>query len=117
MDWMHANLVAACEKENYSTVIRATLKIGLNLLNKYYSITDNSEVYRIAMGKSKFELYCKHLTFSLLVLHPTHKLKYFAKQNWDEDWISTAEEIVWEEFRQNYSTYVVHKKKKELTTV
>ena len=51
MDRMHADLVAACENENYSTSIRATLKIGLNLLNKYYSIMDNSEVYQIAMGK------------------------------------------------------------------
>ena len=51
MDRMHADLVAACENENYSTSIRAALKIGLNLLNKYYSIMDNSEVYQIAMGK------------------------------------------------------------------
>ena len=49
---MHTNLVAACENENYSSSIHATLKIGLKLLNKYYSITDNSEVYQIAMGKS-----------------------------------------------------------------
>ena len=50
---MHADLVAACKNENYSTAIRAALEVGKNLLNKYYSITDNSEVYRIAMGMSK----------------------------------------------------------------
>lgn len=58
MDRMHDDLLAACENEKYSPAIRAALKIGLNLLNKYYSITDNSEIYRIAMGKSIYELYC-----------------------------------------------------------
>ena len=48
--------------------------------------------------------------FSWLVLHLTHKLKYFVKQCWDKEWISTAEEIVRDKFRQNYSTYIVHKK-------
>jgi hypothetical protein len=50
MDRMHASLHAACNNEDYSAAIRAALKIGRKLLNKYYSITDNSEVYRIAMG-------------------------------------------------------------------
>ena len=50
MDRMHADLVAACKKINYSSAIHATLDVRKNLLNKYYSITDNSEVYRIAMS-------------------------------------------------------------------
>ena len=50
MDRMHDDLRAACNNEEYSTAICAALKVGMNLLNKYYSITDNSEVYRIAMG-------------------------------------------------------------------
>ena len=49
MDQMHANLLAACDNEDYSTTICTALKVGMNLLNKYYSITDNSEVYQIAM--------------------------------------------------------------------
>jgi len=52
MDRMHADLLAAGENEDYSTAIRAALKVGIHLLNKYYSITDNSEIYRIAMSKS-----------------------------------------------------------------
>jgi hypothetical protein len=47
-----------------------------------------------------------------LVLHPRHKLKYFEKQGWDDAWINTAEEIVREEFKKNYATYVIPKKKK-----
>jgi hypothetical protein len=53
MDKMHDNLLAASNNENYSAPIRAALKIGMNLLNKYYLITDNSEVYRIAIGMQK----------------------------------------------------------------
>jgi hypothetical protein len=54
MDRMHANLVTACADENYSPAIRAALEIGKKLLDKYYSITDNSEIYRIAMSKLFF---------------------------------------------------------------
>ena len=50
MDWMHAELTAASNNEAYSPAIRAALKLGMGLLNKYYSLSDNSEVYRIAMG-------------------------------------------------------------------
>ena len=48
----------------------------------------------------------------VIVLHPTHKLKYFSKQGWDKEWIKTAEDIVWEEFKWNYGAYVVQDRKK-----
>ena len=57
MDRMHDDLISACNNEDYSTAICDALKIGKNLLNKYYSITDNSEVYRIAMSKFNIVFY------------------------------------------------------------
>ena len=51
MDKMHADLTASSENEDYTPTIRAALKLGINLLDKYYSLTDNSEVYRIAISK------------------------------------------------------------------
>ena len=54
-----------------------------------------------------------HLTFYLLVLHPKHKLRYFEKQGWKKTWITTAEEIVQEEFRKNYAAYTTQKKGKK----
>jgi len=36
----------------FSVAIRAALVIGKNAMNQYYNKTDQSEVYRIAMGKS-----------------------------------------------------------------
>ena len=50
MDKMHSELMAASNNDAYSPAIHATFKLGTGLLNKYYSIMDNSEVYRIAMG-------------------------------------------------------------------
>jgi len=66
MDRMHADLEAACDNENYSSAIRAALKIGKNLLDKYYSITDNSDVYRIAIGMSTF-IFTVHDLINFLV--------------------------------------------------
>jgi hAT family C-terminal dimerisation region len=44
-------------------------------------------------------------------LHPKHKLRYFEKQNWEDDWVKTVEEIVREEFKRNYEEYRVLNKK------
>ena len=38
----------------------------------------------------------------LLVLHPHHKLNYFKKAKWDNEWIDMARQIVWDEFECSY---------------
>lgn len=50
MDKMHAELTAAAENVENSPALQAALSLGKTLLDKYYSLTDDSEVYRIAMG-------------------------------------------------------------------
>jgi hypothetical protein len=50
MDKMHAELTAAVENADYSPALRAALSLGKNLLDKYYSLSDDSEIYRIATG-------------------------------------------------------------------
>ncbi|KAG2747579.1 hypothetical protein P692DRAFT_201668127, partial [Suillus brevipes Sb2] len=52
---------------------RDTLDPAKRTLNRYYSLTDTSKVYRIAM-----------------VLHPRHKLSYFKSAGWEEEWVETA---------------------------
>ena len=37
------------------------------------------------------------------VLHPRHKLQYFEKAGWEEDWIKTSRDIVRTEFDQTYA--------------
>jgi len=39
------------------------------------------------------------------VLHPRHKLTYFKSAGWQQEWIKTAEGLVWDEFTCVYSTY------------
>ena len=56
MDKMHEELVTATKNENYSLALHVTLALRKDLLNKYYSLTDNSEVYHIAMGECL--MYC-----------------------------------------------------------
>ncbi|KAJ3720860.1 hypothetical protein C8R42DRAFT_735539 [Lentinula raphanica] len=56
-----------------SEPIRHALGIGKRTLNKYYSLTDDSDLYRIAM-----------------VLNPTYKLEYFRGPKWSQEWIDAA---------------------------
>ncbi|GBE88184.1 putative AC9 transposase [Sparassis crispa] len=66
--------------------IRAAIGLTKKTLNCYYSKTDHSSVYRIAM-----------------VLHPTHKLDYFKHAGWEQQWIDMAEELVRDEFKYTYA--------------
>ena len=54
MDKMHHELTVVSQNTEYSPALRITLRLGTKLLNKYYSLTDDSDVYRIAMGMSHF---------------------------------------------------------------
>ncbi|KAJ7716708.1 ribonuclease H-like domain-containing protein, partial [Mycena metata] len=55
------------------TAIRHAANTGLAVLNKYYSFTDDSEIYRIAM-----------------ILHPRYKTFYFLTVGWEQTWIDEA---------------------------
>jgi len=54
MNKMYKELTAASQSTNYSPVLQVALTLGNNFLNKYYSLTDDLEVYHIAMGMSPF---------------------------------------------------------------
>jgi len=92
MDRLRTELQSFESNDRYSPAIRTALRLGLVLLDKYYSLTDHSEFYRIAM-----------------VLHPRYKLRYFEKLKLEKEWIKTAERIVRDEFKHTYSNYVIAK--------
>ena len=50
MDWMHEELTTVLENEEYSPALWGTLMMGTRLLNKYYLLTDQSEVYHVAIS-------------------------------------------------------------------
>ena len=80
MDCIDA-LLRGATSELLSPSVKHALAFARNSINKYYSKTDLSNVYHIAM-----------------VLHPQLKLKYFQQHGWTQDWICTAETLVREEF-------------------
>jgi len=50
MDYIDKHLASGALNPKYLPSIQASMLIGKRLLNKYYNMTDHSEVYRIAMG-------------------------------------------------------------------
>ena len=73
------------EKRAYHPAIMATMKLASKKMDCYYSLTDTSATYRIAM-----------------ILHPGMKLEYFRQQEWQEDWIETAEKLLCDEYTSRY---------------
>jgi len=51
MDHIDMHLTTASRNVTYLPAIRASLTLGKAHLNKYYDMTDHSEVYRIAMSE------------------------------------------------------------------
>lgn len=101
----HIDKVLATSSDSphqFSLAIRAALAIGKRAMNRYYTKTDHSDVYRIAMGTKPFHSLLLPLT-TPLVLHPRHKLEYFIKQKWETPWIQDAREIVRREFDRSYA--------------
>ena len=50
MDYIDKVLVSNATNNNFSLSIQAALSMGKKTLNRYYSKTDDSELYRIAIG-------------------------------------------------------------------
>jgi hypothetical protein len=91
-------------KTSYHPAILAAMTLACKKMDQYYSLTDSSPIYRIAMGLSISQsLFPPYLTHSLAVLHPGLKLEYFKRHNWEKDWIEQAEALVREEFMQKYA--------------
>ena len=81
------------------------LGLAKNTLNRYYNMTDSSEVYWISMGMYHFILPLSMYgdVCDYAVLHPRHKLAYFKNSGWEDEWIKTAEHIGHEEYEHSYA--------------
>ncbi|GBE82417.1 putative AC9 transposase [Sparassis crispa] len=86
IDIINENLTDKSLEEHYKPCIHAAVGLAKKTLNRYYNKTDQSNVYRIAM-----------------VLHPSHKLEYFKQAGWEPKWVTTAEEVVREEYERTYA--------------
>ena len=52
MDFIDGKLNESMLDPKYSKAIKIAISLGKKMLNKYYDMSDHSEIYRIAMGKS-----------------------------------------------------------------
>lgn len=78
------------EGHELSVPLKHALAIGKRTLNKYYALTDASDIYRMAMGTSIiFFLKALH-SWPMVVLHPSYKTTYFSRLSWSETWINDA---------------------------
>ena len=84
MDWITSNLNHQTGKVYHPSFI-AAMKLTYKKMDQYYSLTDSSHIYHIAM-----------------ILHPGMKINYFCNQKWEEDWIEQAKTLIWEVYAANY---------------
>lgn len=95
------------ERIEISSAFKTSLILASRTLNKYYQLTDETSVYRIAMSTSDSQLLLQHHalpgTHSTTVLHPTHKLEYFADNDWSNTWISEAKDALQATWRDEYA--------------
>jgi len=89
----------------FEAPIHTALGLTKKTLNRYYNLTDSSDVYQIAMGMYHFilplSMYADVCDYA--VLHPRHKLAYFKNAGWEDEWIKTAEHIMCKEYEHLYA--------------
>jgi hypothetical protein len=90
---------SGCTKHIIHPSIRKVLGLAKVTMNKYYSATDTSNVYHIAMGMCFHQKLNTFLTRTYSVLYPSLKLQYFKSHKWDDAWITTAKNLVSEEYK------------------
>ncbi|KNE93029.1 hypothetical protein PSTG_13602 [Puccinia striiformis f. sp. tritici PST-78] len=64
----HLSITISNKKDNYPPALRNICRAGLQLTNNYYTLTDCSPLYRVAM-----------------VLHPSFKDEYFKLAKWIQE--------------------------------
>ncbi|POW23561.1 hypothetical protein PSHT_00020 [Puccinia striiformis] len=66
-------LSTAISNREYPPALRNACQVGLKITNKYYSLTDSSPLYRIA-----------------ILMHPSFRDEYFKMAQWEPEWIAEA---------------------------
>jgi hypothetical protein len=99
MDKLTDILEKAANNMELNVVVRAGALAGRNIMNKYYSKTDESVMYRVAMRACFLFTSCLYSPHT--VMHPGCKTDYFKKLKWKPGWIELAKDLA----REQYDTY------------
>ncbi|OAV93297.1 hypothetical protein PTTG_27364 [Puccinia triticina 1-1 BBBD Race 1] len=91
IDQITSHLLTAIsnKSDGYPPALQNACRAGLQLTNKYYTLTDCSPLYRVAM-----------------VLHPSFKDKYFKLAKWQPDWIDESIRLTREMWETHYKPTV-----------
>ncbi|KNE89708.1 hypothetical protein PSTG_16829 [Puccinia striiformis f. sp. tritici PST-78] len=81
----HLSTAISNKVDGYPPALRNACRAGLQLTNKYYTLTDCSPLYRVAM-----------------VLHPSFKDEYFKLAKWNPEWIEEALRLTREMWETHY---------------
>ncbi|KNF06104.1 hypothetical protein PSTG_00615 [Puccinia striiformis f. sp. tritici PST-78] len=81
----HLSSAISERRDEYPPALRNACCAGLQLTNKYYTLTDCSPLYRVAM-----------------VLHPSFKDEYFKLAKWKPEWINEAIRLTREMWESHY---------------
>lgn len=101
IDVLTEQLVKLIVDEGKHPCTRAAAAKGYAILNKYYSRTDGSVMYRLCMSKLFVRFHVHLSKLGCPVLHPRYKLTWFKKMEWETEWIDTAVEL----FQTIYDEY------------
>ena len=99
-------LTQATKDVTLSMPVRLAAARGVAMLNKYYSKTDESIMFRLAMSKSNQT--DNHLLWLMQcpcggpVLHPKYKTNYFVVHEWEAEWIAVAKQLLLEYWESYY---------------
>ncbi len=110
MDKFDEHLSTESLNLKYLPCIRAAVTLDKKTMNKYYSKTDDCDIYRVAMSMLSFYLLSSTNSIltcansSPLVLHPQYKLRYFKKAKWTLDWIDRAKAITTKIYVRDYAS-------------
>lgn len=71
-------------------IVRVALQKALKVLDKYYSKTDESVMWKTVMRKFCCCLLSLCNAQFSSVLHPKYRRQYFVAQGWKDSWVDTA---------------------------
>ena len=86
----------------YHPTIQAVMGLTCKKINHYYSMTDLSSIYQIAMGKQHGFLLCILSLMLALVLHPDLKVKYFRQKDCADERIDNVIDLLCEVYVSCY---------------
>ncbi len=104
---LHGGLTAACDDEESepASIIWVACQAGIEVINKYSTLTEENEIYIISIGKSiLFPLLYNLLIASYTVMCPDRKLKWFLDHGRTAAAVAKIKKLVVQRWNSSYSS-------------